>query len=201
MKLWKKLLIAVFAAIVLFLAVEIITTWPVYPAFTKEVDSYDALCKPFRNSKTVFLPDEDDVPVSSYTLLLDGRSIFAKPETYCIQKSEDLDDLSVRYDLVCRTHGETPCSGTLEYRGVPYDVVVSDSPSESGTWHFVHVAFDIEGVFYRFSAEYQSDELTAEDEKAIQEPLRTRLETYAKQVIDKYSAAMAADADRQGPGT
>ena len=196
MKIWKKLLIAVTAAIVLFFAVEIITTWPVYHAFTKEVNSYDALCKPFRDSKTVFLPDEDDVPVRGYILLMDGRNILAKPVTYCILKSEDLGDLSVRYNLDCRTHGKTPCSGALEYRGVPYDIDVSDSPSESGTWHFVNVSFDIEGVFYRFSAEYQSDELTAEDEKTIQEHLRARLETYAKQVIDKYSAAITADGGR-----
>ena len=190
MKLWKKILLAILGAIVLFFAIELLFTWPVYHSFTKEVDSYDALCKPFWDSKTVFLPDEDEIPVRAYILFMDGRSIFAKPVTYGILKSEDRGDLSVRYNLVCRTHGETPCSGDLEYRGVPYDVIVSEQPSDSWTWHSVCLSFDIEGVFYRFSAEYESD---AQSNPDTPDRLRARLETYAKQVIDKYSAAHSSN--------
>ena len=193
MNVWKKLLLGVFAAIALFFAVELLFTWPVYHDFTKKVDSYDALCKPFQNSKTIFLPEEDDIPVAYRALNLDGRSLFAKPEAYTICKSEDRDGNTVRYDLTCRLKGETPCTGSLEYRGVPYDVTSYDQPSDSGIHHCVTLSFDIEHVYYRFYASYKSASQDAEETQRMEQQLRARLETYAKQVIDKYQAALLTE--------
>ena len=195
MKRWKKILktvlIAVPAAVVLFILVDAFITWPVYHSFTKDVESYDELSTVFKDSEDVFLPDEDDIPTDSYILLMDGRSRFAKPETYCIFKSENRGDITVYYNLYCAVKGETPCKGTQEYKGVAYDVISEKRQEDNDPdYHGVYLSFDIGEVFYRFNAFYDSDTQSPEDEKTTEEQLRARLETYAKQVIDKYNASL-----------
>ena len=195
MKRWKKILktilIAVPAAVILFVLVDAFITWPVYHSFTKEVDSYNELSVAFKGSKDVFLPDEDDIPTDSYILLMDGRSRFAKPETYCILKLESRGDFSVRYDLRCSVKGVPPCKGTQEYKGVAYDVISKKrQEDDEPDYHGVYLSFDIGNVFYRFYATYKCDIQSPEDEKTTEEHVRAQLETYAKQVIDKYNASL-----------
>lgn len=195
MERWKKILkiilIAVPAAVVLFFVIDAFITWPVYHSFTKEVNSYNELSDPFKDSNVVFLPDEDDISADSYILLMDGRSRFAKPETYCIIKTESRGDFSVRYELKCVVKGEGPCKGTQEYHGVAYDVISEEKQLENEPDHYgVYLSFDIGKVFYRFDATYQSDAQSPEDAEATAEQIRAQLETYAKQVIDKYNASL-----------
>ena len=195
MKRWKKILkailIAVPAAVILFVLVDAFITWPVYHSFTKDVNSYDELSTVFKDSEDVFLPDEDDIPTLSYTILMDGRTRFAKPETYCIFKSENRGDITVYYNLYCAVKGETPCKGTQEYKGVAYDVISEKRQEDNDPdYHGVYLLFDIGEVFYRFNAFYDSDTQSPEDEKTTEEQLRAQLETYAKQVIDKYNASL-----------
>lgn len=195
MERWKKnlkiILIAVPAAFVLFFLIDAFITWPVYHSFTKEVDSYNKLSAPFKDSDVVFLPDEDDIPTDSYILFMDGRSRFAKPETYCIIKTENRGDYSVMYELKCAVKGEDPCKGTQEYHGVAYDVISEERQLENEPDHYgVYLSFDIGKVFYRFDATYNTDTQSPEAAKATEEQLKAQLETYAKQVIDKYNASL-----------
>ena len=195
MERWKKILkiilIAVPAAFVLFFMIYAFFTWPVYHSFTKEVDSYDKLCAPFKDSNEIFLPDEDDIPTEGYILHMDGRSLFAKPVSYCINKTENRGDFSVRYQLNSSVKGGTPCKGTQEYHGVAYNVISEERQLENKPDYYgVYLLFDINKVYYRFDATYNTDTQSPEAAKATEEQLKAQLETYAKQVIDKYNASL-----------
>ena len=165
----------------------------IYPNATKEPGSYEKLCRTFENSGTVFLPDGDDIPVDSCLIRLDGKTFQSKPVGYYVTKQEKLDGFQVQYELHC---GEEryPFDGNGEYRGVSYNVHSHKGEYGSGARQTIYFVFDLEDRQYEYNATYQCESLTmiTEEEQALEEQITGRLETYAKQVIDKYVSARVA---------
>ena len=186
-----KVLAIGFAAAVMFFIVCAFITWPVYPAFQKEVDSYEDLRAPFRESDFIFLPEEDEIPTTYMYLRLNDRTRFAKPTAYVISKQDDSDGISVDYSIVYAVGDYFPV-GTIddkrEYRGIGYELITGMVPDASGTYdHYVILRFAFEkGAYYDFDAWYDGRRLSKAEIEETNERAAAQLETYAKQIIDQY---------------
>ena len=180
-----------FAAAVVFFIVYAFITWPIYPAFQKEVDSYEDLRAPFRESNSIFLPEEDEIPIDYMALHLNDRTRFAKTVSYHISKQDDSDGISVYYSIVCNVVKRAfMIDGALarEYRGVGYDLrtVVYPDDSTGSVDRCVSLEFELGDAYYEFEANYDGRCLSEAKIEEINEHAAAQLETYAKQIIDQY---------------
>ena len=185
-----KVLAIGLAAAAVFLIVYAFITWPVYPAFQKEVDSYEDLCAPFRESDFIFLPEEDGIPTTYMSLWLSDRTRVAKPTSYVITKQDDSNGISVRYSIDCGV-GDLftvdTIDSTREYRGVGYELITGTVPDATGTTdRYVSLRFAFEGAYYDLHADYDGRPLSEAEIEETNERAAAQLETYAKQVIDQY---------------
>ena len=187
MKKWKKITIFVVLAAVAVFALYLALQWPVYPDFSKYVDTFDELSAPFEDSSVIFLPQEDDIPASEYQILLDNRYLLSEPVGYCISKDANDGAVSIHYSLRCGEQNATPCDGTEEYHGVAFETLIFPQSEQSAS-RSVNVNFDIAGVPYRFYASYSTADLGEEEIAEMDAKTEAQLFEYATQVIDQYHA-------------
>lgn len=189
MKKWKKITIFVVLAAVAVFALYLALWWPVYPDFSISVDTYDDLSEPFEDSPVIFLPQEDHIPVSEYQILLDNRHRLSRKIGYCINKDTMDGSTKIHYSLRCGEQNVTPCDGTEEYNGVAFETIVFPQTEQSAS-RTVTLNFDINGVPYRFAADYSTAYLENENKDVTEMDayIEAQLFQYAAQVIDQYNS-------------
>ncbi|MBE6932042.1 MAG: hypothetical protein E7464_01495 [Ruminococcaceae bacterium] len=187
MKKWKKITIFVVLAAVAVFALCLALRWPVYPDFSISVDTYDDLSEPFEDSPVIFLPQEDHIPASEYQILLDNRHRLSRKIGYCISKETMDGSTKIHYLLRCGEQNATPCDGAEEYNGVAFETIVFPQTEQSAS-RTVVLNFDIDGVPYRFAADYSTVYLENENKDVTEMDayIEAQLFSYAAQIIDQY---------------
>ncbi|MGI6157734.1 MAG: hypothetical protein ACOYH4_04605 [Saccharofermentanales bacterium] len=112
--------------LVVVVIVAVLMTYPFYPAFVKEVKSYDRLVRELQPTRMI-VPDLEaaEIEGETFRVLLDRRDLQAKPIGYFVEGHAVASDAAEPIDVTLRVgpSEEAPdVSGTPEayaYRGVP----------------------------------------------------------------------------------
>lgn len=158
-----------------------------YPNFQKEVKSYDALKKPFRDSTVVFLPEEDlpwDADVT-YSLHLDSRFYGAKPIGYVFGGTLLHKGYNVDYSFSCYPEKWAGPDNTPQYRGIPIYTDITPETVENPN-RFSYVSFALEDYCYDFDADYDTTAVSAEEIPTLDAEIQEQLLSIAHEIIDKY---------------
>ena len=130
-----------------------------------------------------FLPEDDGTPFEYGQASLDSRTLFAKPKGYAMQRTEQINDAEVCYDVECRRADSARIIGEQTYRGVRYRLSAN---TDKNNYPRVSVRLILGNMSYELSAHYTSDELDEAQMQSINEKAAERLEIYTKQIIDQY---------------
>lgn len=177
-------ILAVVIPVILLIAYLIIRTPITPPPGYSRADSYDALRALFQDHDDVFVPEEDEIPVQGILYLPDRNRCNPKPYAYLIHKLETDTDCHAEYELKCDTQDKRSVDGTQSYRGVAYSLSYGTTELEKD--RSVVLRFSIGGACYDFSARYYGQELSEAEIGETNARVAAQLETYAKQVIDRY---------------
>ena len=173
----------VLGIILVLLGTFLVFNVPVHHTPYENYDSYEAFCAALRDSDSVFLPEDDGTPFEYGQVSLDGRTLFAKPKGYAMQRMEHINDAEVCYDVECRRADSACIIGEQTYRGVRYRLSAN---TDKNNYPRVSVNLILGNMSYELSAHYTSDELDEAQMQSINEKAAERLEIYTKQIIDQY---------------
>ena len=167
----------------LLLGLFLLFNAPVHNAPFEHPGSYEALRAAFADSDNVFLPEDDGTIFEGSELFLVGRTLFAKPERYIMQRMEHINDTAVYYDVECDWSSISRIIGEPTYRGVRYQLTTN---TDKKAYSHVSVYLILGKMAYYLSAHYTSDKLDEAQMQSINEKAAERLEIYTKQIIDQY---------------
>lgn len=167
----------VFIAALLVLLVIAALTVPVYPDFQREVNTRSALQSAFPQTQLPAV-EEAGLCARRYALLLEGRTVFSKPEGYLIEAAAaGTEDISC--SLEAWPHEQTLSAQTTQYHGV--SLALTDWQVYATETCGVALQFSLNGWSYRF----QADCPTQGQPDAQKQRLSACLMALAQEMIDR----------------
>ena len=173
----------VLGIILVLLGTFLVFNTPVHYMPYENYGLYEDFCAALRDSDDIFLPEDDGTPFEYGQVSLDSRTLFAKPKGYAMQRTEQINDAEVCYDVECRRADSACIIGEQTYRGVRYRLSAN---TDKNNYPRVSVRLILGNMSYELSAHYTSDELDEAQMQSINEKAAERLEIYTKQIIDQY---------------
>ena len=168
LKTWGTL--ALVCAIVLALMLPFALSYPVYPAWQKEVRSYQQVQKAMGGKDIPMLPAEDILIGKNQEFLveLDSRSLNAHPTGYVVLQDLRLSDTNVHFVIEIGERGYSDMPSAGEYRGI---AICRDSSAPCFT-----MEFQMDGTSCYLEA-FCPDE-------APEEAIEAQLSDFAHRIID-----------------
>lgn len=184
----KRWIIAVIAILVAVLAVSLLDTVPVYPAFQKEVRSMQEVRQAFRFASMPYLSPENERRNLSHWLTLDGWTAISKPVGYLIGGTESGAGGEIAYVFTGSTKSRT--LSTLDeqpaYQGVPFGFWFSGDLDDCAKPYQISLRFPFDGMAYELHAAI-SGSATDTDAAALAAYAKDTLLTLCEQMIDSAS--------------
>ena len=171
------------ALILLALALALLGTVPVYPAFEKEASSMDGLKRALRREPFLY-PDDMDLRDAAYWLELDDRSLLASPVGYRIERRKD--GSAVVYPVSGSTRRPSPSSPEplekIEYRGVEIGLWTCGDPEDAAPFAELQLSFSLDGLHYALKAAVHAEkrsELAADAKQLLLTQCRLMIDSAA----------------------
>ena len=167
-------IVALVCAIVLALMLPLVLSYPVYPAWQKEVHSYQQVQKAMNGTDVPMLPAEDILIGTNQEFLvqLDGRSLGANPTGYVVFQDLRLNGAFIRFVFEIGERGFSDMPSAGEYRGV---AICGDS---SAPWYAVGFRLNGKSCYLEASC------TTSSPDAAMEEAIRAQLTDFAHKIID-----------------
>lgn len=182
----KGILVGVFFLLFLIFVIATIISIPRYPAFKKEVNSFDSLKKSLSGEDTPIFPDLSTLNLTeqTYSLVLDGRFLYSKPIGYLISGECCYPETRICFsvNVKCEKRQNSNFREDMVYRGVK--ITVSERKSEIARG--LGLFFWIDGFKYEVEAGYITGELTSEEQAEINGQIYNKLVAVVQQMIDTY---------------
>lgn len=183
----KWILLGIYFSLLVWFAASTIPTLVLYPNFQKELRGYKSLQHALLDCpEKVYLPELSELLLGhcTYSLILDGQNISARPKGYCVYGTHLCDSAELHYNLYCSGITLSLTSPDQYYRGVPL---------QCDPWSFapaaacgVRIRFLLGSRYYSFGGYYYYDGLPSAEKAALDSTLKTQAFALAQQVIDAY---------------
>ncbi len=172
---------------VLCFAGVVTINYPFYPAFKKEVNSFDNLQKILRNTPGVFLPDvsSEEFDDWKYALKLDDRNILSKPTGYESHGSLIYSSVEVRYGIDCEKSSILHSERNMVYRDIEMYYYLVE-PTEDNHKMDLNIEFNIEDCDYCIYAIYNADLLSESGIDSLNREIKLQMLQFAQDIIDGY---------------
>ncbi len=172
---------------VLCFAGVVTINYPFYPAFKKEVNSFDNLQKILRNTPGVFLPDisSEEFDDWKYALKLDDRNILSKPTGYESHGSLIYSSVEVRYGIYCDRPLILHSERNMEYRDVEMYYYLREPEGDEYKTE-LNIEFCIDDCDYYIYAAYDSRLLSENGTNSLNREVKLQMLEFARDIIDEY---------------
>lgn len=164
-------------------------TWPVYPDFRKDVDSYEALLAGLADVPDVCIPDISGLELrdGSYQLVLEDRTLFSPAEGYDFHGYIQMYGIEVGYGFHGEGTSQTYFQGDERYRDIPLRYNYDMNSNESGIQsHKFDIDFYIGNHIYRFYASYDSQIFNDEQIDSLNGEVQSILKNIVYTSIDHF---------------
>ena len=183
----KWVVLGVVVVLFLWLVYALVTTLPFYPAFRKNVGSYEKLQRALEDYPDMYTANQLELPFTTneeYYLILDGRTIYAHPNGYAFGGSLLSNGVEVNYGMQC-DKGEIDLSAAdTSYLGVP--LLYELHKSADGVSNMASFQFSLGDYYYSFGAYYDFINMTEEEIASLNKEIKAQLLELTQQVIDCY---------------
>ena len=172
---------------VLCFAGAVTINYPFYPAFKKEVNSFDNLQKILRNTPGVFLPDvsSEEFDGWKYALKLDDRNILSKPTGYESHGSLIYSSVEVRYGVDCDKSLVLHSERNMVYRDIEMYYYLIES-TEYEYKIDLNIEFYIGDYNYHIYANYNNKLLSESGIDSLNREVKLQMLQFARDIIDGY---------------
>lgn len=189
----KKILPIVIAALIVVGVVLIGKSVPVYPAFQKEAGTFDKL-KAQMSENAVF-PELDGDTETEYTIILDRRTISAKPIGYVIESEKTSKAGEFRFSYEGKeeeNQDQKHYESEYEYRNVNIGIAYGKDAAVPARSCCVTIQFSYRGMTYELKGLYtrnmdiekSNDEQAADNQEKL-EQMQDYLLKQCHEMIDK----------------
>lgn len=178
-RIWFKWVVLGIAVVLfLWLVYALVNTLPFYPVFRKYVGSYEKLQKALEDYPDIYTPNQIDLALTDeeYYLILDGRTIHARPNGYAFGGSLFSNGIEVNYVMQCDKGKIDLSAANTTYRGVPLLYELDEIHNK------ISFQFTLDHYYYYSGAYYDKGRLAQEEATS----LKLQLLELTQQVIDSF---------------
>lgn len=164
-------------------------TWPVYPDFRKDVDSYEALLAGLADVPDVCIPDISGLELrdGSYQLVLEDRTLFSPADGYDFHGYIQMYGIEVGYGFHGEGTSQTDFRGDEQYRGIQLSYGCDTFIDSEGTQTYSpYVYFYVDHHVYDFYAGYDCQIFDDEQINSLNKEIQAILKEIAYESIDHY---------------
>lgn len=189
----KKILPIIIAALIVVGLVLFGKNVPIYPAFQKNVNTFDKV-EAELNENVVFPKIDEEIGTeTSYKIILDGRTIEAKPIGYVIESVKTNNEAEERFSYVGKEgKSEEQKSYKHEYRsvniGVAYGkdaVMPTRSCCVTIQFSYCGMTYELKGLYTRNMEIERTNDKQAEENQAKIEQMQDYLLKQCYEMIDE----------------
>ena len=184
----KWVVLGVVVVLFLWLVYALVTTLPFYPVFRKYVGSYEKLQRALEDYPDMYTANQLELPFTTneeYYLIMDGRTIYARPNGYAFGGSLLRNGVIVNYGMQCDKNEIDLSVPDLNYRGIPLKIEIW-GPESGILSHGISIHFSPGDHYYSFGAYYDCGTLTEEEMTSLDDTIEPQLLELIHQVIDNY---------------
>ncbi len=179
--------VGICAIFALCLAGTIIVNYPFYPAFRKEMNTFDDLQKSLRNTPGVFLPDvsSEEFDGWEYVLRLDDRNIFSKPAGYECYGDLTYSGVEVKYGINCDQSVILHSERNIVYKDTEMYYFLNESQDDKDEMT-LNIEFCAGNNHYYIYGIYCTELLSDRGVDSLNREIKLQMLQFAQDIIDGY---------------